>query len=461
MSATTGVDPRRLLPSVDQALQRPELSPLVEAHGRPAVLRALRQVLDGLRRSAPADPERALAGLAEAVGLRLAEDERPSLVRVLNATGVVVHTNLGRAPLSERAAERVRLVATGYSNLEYDLESGQRGSREAHVEARLRDLLGVEAALVVNNCAAAVLLAVNTLADGRDVLVSRGELVEIGGSFRMPDVVRKGGGRLVEVGTTNRTRLADYEAALSPAAGLILKVHPSNFRIVGFTEEPGLEELAALARSAGVAIAYDQGSGLVSPPPGALADEPAVGEALRRGAELVTFSGDKLLGGPQAGIVAGRRERLQPMRMNALYRALRPDKLSLAALDATLVEHQQGRAHERLPVLRMVAAAPEALRSRAEAFARALRDAAPALAAATVASESMVGGGAAPGLGLATVAIALDPGPRGADALALALRKGDPPVVARVAEGRVLLDLRTVPPDEEAALLAAVVAAAR
>jgi L-seryl-tRNA(Ser) seleniumtransferase len=461
MSATTGVDPRRLLPSVDQALQRPELSPLVDAHGRPAVLRALRHVLDGLRRDPSTDTERALAGLAEAVARRLAEDERPSLVRVLNATGVVVHTNLGRAPLSARAAEAVRHVATGYSNLEYDLESGERGSREAHVEARLQELLGVEAALVVNNCAAAVLLAVNTLAEGRDVLVSRGELVEIGGSFRMPDVVRKGGGRLVEVGTTNRTRLADYEAALSPQAGLILKVHPSNFRIVGFTEEPRLEELAALARSAGVALAYDQGSGLVSPPPGSLADEPTVGEALRRGAELVTFSGDKLLGGPQAGIVAGRRERLQLMRKNALYRALRPDKLSLAALDATLVEHQQGRAHERLPVLGMVSATPEALRARAEAFARALRDAAPELAAATVASESKVGGGAAPELGLATVAIALDPGSRGADALALALRRGEPPVVARVAEGRVLLDLRTIAPDEEAALLAAVVAAAR
>jgi len=460
MPATTGVDPRRLLPSVDEALQRPELRPLVEAHGRPAVLRALRHVLDALRQAAPAEPGRALEGLADAVGLRLAEAEQPSLVRVLNATGVAVHTNLGRAPLSARAAERVAVVAAGYSNLEYDLERGERGAREAHVEARLQALLGVEAALVVNNCAAAVLLAVNTLAEGRDVLVSRGELVEIGGSFRMPDVVRKAGGRLVEVGTTNRTRLADFEAALSPQAGLILRVHPSNFRVVGFTEEPRLEDLAALARSAGIALAFDQGSGLVAPPPGTLQDEPTVADALRGGAELVTFSGDKLLGGPQAGVVAGRRERIAPMLKNPLYRALRPDKLSLAALDATLVEHQLGRAHERLPLLRMLAATPEELRARAEAFARTLRQAAPALAATLVASESRVGGGAAPDLGLATVAIALDAGARGPDDLARALRMGAPPVVARVAEGRVLLDLRTIQPDEEAALAAAVVAAA-
>ncbi|HEY8234545.1 MAG TPA: L-seryl-tRNA(Sec) selenium transferase [Vicinamibacteria bacterium] len=460
MPATTGVDPRRLLPSVDQALQRPELRPLVEAHGRPAVLSALRHALDALRQAAPAELGRALEGLVDAVRLRLAETEQPSLVRVLNATGVAVHTNLGRAPLSARAAERIAVVATGYSNLEYDLERGERGAREAHVEARLVALLGVEAALVVNNCAAAVLLAVNTLAEGRDVLVSRGELVEIGGSFRMPDVVRKAGGRLVEVGTTNRTRLADFAAALSPQAGLILRVHPSNFRVVGFTEEPRLEDLAALARSAGIALAFDQGSGLVAPPPGTLQDEPTVAEALRGGAELVTFSGDKLLGGPQAGVVAGRRERIAPMLKNPLYRALRPDKLSLAALDATLVEHQLGRAHERLPLLRMLAATPEELRARAEAFARTLRQAAPALAATLVASESRVGGGAAPDLGLATVAIALDAGARGPDDLARALRMGAPPVVARVAEGRVLLDLRTIQPDEEAALAAAVVAAA-
>jgi len=464
MPAPTHVDPRRLLPSVDQALQRPELQPLVAAHGRPAVLRALREALEALR--SPASSRSggvadALAALADDVAARIAAVERPSLVRVLNATGVVVHTNLGRAPLSPLAAARVAEIAASYSNLEFDLATGERGAREAHAEARLRELLGVEAVLVVNNCAAAVLLAVNTLAEGREVLVSRGELVEIGGSFRIPDVVRKGGARLREVGTTNKTRLADFKAALTPATGLILKVHPSNFRIVGFTEQPDLEELAALAREASVPLALDQGSGLLAPPLGMLIEEPTAAEALRGGAEVVTFSGDKLLGGPQAGIVAGRRARVEPMRRNPLYRALRVDKMALAALDATLVEHQQGRAHERLPVLRMIAAPHAELRSRAEAFARALAADAPALAPALVESESKVGGGAAPDLGLRTVAIAIDPGAGGPDALALALRRGSPPVVVRVGEGRVLIDLRTVRPDEETLLLSALVAAAR
>jgi len=463
MPAPTPVDPRRLLPSVDQALQRPELAPLVAAHGRPAVLRALRDVLEALRQRAKDGSEGVATatgtGLPEAVLARIAETERPSLVRVLNATGVVVHTNLGRAPLSARAAARVAEIAASYSNLEYDLERGERGERDGHAEARLAGLLDAEAVLVVNNCAAAVLLAVNTLAEGRDVLVSRGELVEIGGSFRIPDVVRKGGARLVEVGTTNRTRLADFKAALTPATGLILKVHPSNFRIVGFTEEPRTDELAALAREAGVPLALDQGSGLLAPA-AALADEPTAELGLREGADVVSFSGDKLLGGPQAGIVAGRRAAVDSMRRNPLYRALRVDKMTLAALDATLVEHQQGRARERVPVLRMIEAPLGELRARAEGFARALAAAAPALAPVLVESESKVGGGAAPELGLAAVAIALEPGARGPDALALALRRGSPPVVVRVGEGRVLIDLRTVPAEDEGLLLTAVVAAA-
>jgi len=352
-------------------------------------------------------------------------------------------------------------IAASYSNLEYDLASGERGAREAHVELPLRELVGAESALVVNNCAAAVLLAVNTLAEGREVLVSRGELVEIGGSFRIPDVLRKGGARLREVGTTNRTRLADFEAALSPDTALILKVHQSNFRIVGFTEEPRLEELAALARAARVPLVFDQGSGLVEPLAGALAGEPAVAQAPGAGADVVSFSGDKLLGGPQSGILAGRRAWVEPMRRNPLYRALRPDKMTLAALAATLVEHRQGRAHERLPVLRMIGTPVEELRRRAEAFARALAAAAPALAPEVVASESAVGGGAAPERGIESVAIALAAGARGADALALELRRGSPPVVVRVADGRVLVDLRSVRPDEEAELLAALLAAAR
>ena len=464
MPAPTPVDPRRLLPSVDQALQRPELASLLAAHGRPAVLRALRDVLESLRRRATGGsegvPTEAGPDLGELVRARIALTEQPSLVRVLNATGVVVHTNLGRAPLSPQAAARVALIASSYSNLEYDLVRGERGERESHAESRLAELLDAEAVLVVNNCAAAVLLAVNTLAEGRDVLVSRGELVEIGGSFRIPDVVGKGGARLVEVGTTNRTRLADFKAALTAATGLILKVHPSNFRIVGFTEEPELSELAALAREARIPLALDQGSGLVAPV-GPLGGEPVAASGLRAGADVVTFSGDKLLGGPQAGIVAGRRASVDPMRRNPLYRALRVDKMTLAALDATLVEHQQGRAHERLPVLRMIGAPLAELRERASGFARALAAAAPALAPVLVESESKVGGGAAPDLGLPTLAIALEPGAGGPDALALALRRGTPPVVVRVAEGRVLIDLRTVPPEDEGLLLTAVVAAVR
>jgi len=464
MPATAGVDPRRRLPSVDQVLQRPELAELVAAHGREAVLRALRAALEARREDAAephADAAEPFASLAGDVAARIAAAERPSLARVLNASGVVVHTNLGRAPLSAQAAARVAEIASCYSNLEYDLASGERGARETHAESRLRELLEVEAAVVVNNCAAAVLLAVNTHAEGREVLVSRGELVEIGGSFRIPDVLRKGGARLVEVGTTNRTRISDYRNALTPRTGMILKVHPSNFRIVGFTEQPSPGELADLAREADLPLVEDQGSGLLRPLPGALADEPTVADALRDGAGLVTFSGDKLLGGPQAGIAAGLRAHVEPMRRNPLYRALRVDKLTLAALDATLVEHRQRGEDARLPVARMIHAPVEELRARAQVFAAALADRAPAFAPSLIEGESKVGGGAVPDRGMPSVLVALDPGARGADRLAAALRKGSPPVVARVAEGRLLVDLRTIRPDEEALLLSALVAAAR
>ncbi len=464
MPPTHEADPRRRLPSVDQAMQGPEIQALVGTHGRPAVLRALRLALDELRGGCPASPgglEASLRGIAGDVAARVEAAERPSLRRVVNATGVVVHTNLGRAPLSPAAAARVADIASSYCNLEYDLERGERGSREAHAESRLRALLSVEATVVVNNCAAAVLLAVNTLAEGREVLVSRGELVEIGGSFRIPDVLRKGGARLREVGTTNRTRLADFEAALSPAVGMILKVHPSNFRIVGFTEQPPVDALAGLARQAGIPLVLDQGSGLLEPLAGPLGSETTALEALQGGADVVTFSGDKLLGGPQAGIAAGRQEFVEPMRKNPLYRALRVDKMTLAALDATLVEHESGRARERVPVLRMVDTPLEALRARSFAFARALAAAAAALRPSLVESESAVGGGAAPTIGVPTVAIALDAGPAGPDRLAASLRRGSPPVVVRVAEDRVLVDLRTVNPDEEEGLLSALAQAAR
>ena len=464
MASSTDVDPRRLVPSVDQMMKRPEIQALAERHGRTLVLRHARAALEALRHRANAGEsglEEAVASLPSDLGARVEAAARPSLQTVLNATGVVVHTNLGRAPLSAEAAARVADVASSYSNLEYDLGRGERGNRETHAESRLRELLGVESTVVVNNCAAAVLLAVNTLAEGREVLVSRGELVEIGGSFRIPDVLRKGGARLREVGTTNRTRIADFRAALSPETGLILKVHPSNFRIVGFTEAPSIEELAELAKEAGIPLMEDQGSGLMDALPDALAPEATAPAALRGGAGLVTFSGDKLLGGPQAGLAAGLRAFVEPMRRNPLYRALRVDKMTLAALDATLIEHDAGRAATNVPVLKMIHTPVDEIRARAEGFARRLSDSAPDLRLALLDAHSAVGGGAAPTVGVPTVAISITHPRLGPARLAAALRAGRPPVVVRVAEDRLLVDLRTVPPEQEATLREALVAAAR
>ena len=462
MAPTSGVDPRRLVPSVDHLMQRPELQALVSRHGRAVVVRHVRLALEELRRSARdggGGLEEAAATLPGEIAARVETAARPSLARVLNASGVIVHTNLGRAPMSAEAAGRVAEIASSYSNLEYDLERGERGNRETHAETRLREMLGVESTVVVNNCAAAVLLAVNTLAEDREVLVSRGELVEIGGSFRIPDVLGKGGARLREVGTTNRTRVADYRAALGPETGLILKVHPSNFRIVGFTEAPSIEELAELAREAGVPLMEDQGSGLMEALPGVLAQEATAPGALRGGAGVVTFSGDKLLGGPQAGLVAGQRSLVEPMRRNPLYRALRVDKMTLAALDATLSEHEAGRAKETVPVLRMVHAPREQIRARAEAFARRLARAAPELEMSLQDGRSAVGGGAAPTVGVPTVVIAFNHPALAPDSIATALRAGRPPVVLRVAEDRLLVDLRTVPSEDESTHLEALVAA--
>ena len=457
---------RRLIPSVDAALQEEDLRALIGAHGRALVRGELRRVLDQARaRGAAGDVDgvRAiLLRLADEIRARLERRLASSLVPVINATGVVVHTNLGRAPLSREAAARVAEIASSYSNLEYDLATGERGFREVHAETRLRDLLDAEAAVVVNNCAATVLLLVNTLAEGREVLVSRGELVEIGGSFRIPDVIRKGGARLREVGTTNRTRLADYRAVLGPETGMILKVHPSNFRVVGFTETPPLEGLAALAGEAGIPLALDQGSGLLRPPSEALAGEATAGDGLRAGADLVAMSGDKLLGGPQAGLVAGRRVLVEAMRKNPLYRALRVDKMTLAALDAVLAEHEAERALVHVPVLRMLSLTFEEIQARAEAFAQSLNAASGgSLNAEVVLGSSAVGGGAAPTIELPTALVALTDDSQSASRLAARLRAGLPPVVARVADDRVVLDLRTVPPASEDRLHEAVLAAAR
>ena len=396
---------------------------------------------------AGAGPSTSEADLVAAARERL----RPSLRRVLNATGVVVHTNLGRAPLAPEARAAVARAAGGYSNLELDLTSGERGSRQAHVEGLLRELTGADAALAVNNCAGATLLAAASLAGGgRELVVSRGQLIEIGGGFRIPEVIAQAGARLVEVGTTNRTRLADYAAVLGPQTGAILRAHPSNFRTLGFVESVEIEALCGL----GVPVIDDVGSGVLADDLELLADEPPVRRSVRAGAAVVCFSGDKLLGGPQAGLLVGEREAIGACRRHPLARAVRIDKLSLAALEATLrLYRDPDHARRALPVLGMLEASEGELEARAQRLAQAT-------GGALVRASARVGGGALPLLELPGPAVALDPGPAGADSLAAALRAGEPPLVGRIQDGRVLLDPRTLS-DEEAEEAAQVVRAAR
>jgi len=383
---------------------------------------------------------------------RAVERLRPSLRRVLNATGVIVHTNLGRAPLAPAARAAVARMAAGYSNLELDLESGERGSRHDHVARLVCELTGAEAAMAVNNCAAAVLLAAAALAGGRELVVSRGQLIEIGGGFRIPEVVAQAGARLVEVGTTNRTRLDDYRRALSPDTGAVLRAHASNFRTIGFVEEVEIEPLCSL----GVPVVDDVGSGVLADELELLADEPPVRRSVRAGAALVCFSGDKLLGGPQAGIIAGTREAVDAARRHPLARAVRIDKLSLAALEATLALYRDPElARAELPVLAMLSAGEDELQRRAEMLAAET-------GGEVVSGVARVGGGALPLLELAGPAVAIDPDPArpgGADALAAALRRNDPPVMARIRQDRVVLDPRTLS-DEEAREVARAVRAA-
>ena len=465
----------RKLPSVDELQHNPELVALAAKEGQAAVTDAARAVLASLRQEIAAGRldangvDLALSGLEDAVTRRVRQASQHSLRSVINATGVILHTNLGRAPLAASALEYICETAGAYSNLEFDVETGERGKRDVHVDRMFRKLLdeavdarvdaGVPArvakpaisTIVVNNNAAAVLLALNTLAENGEVIVSRGELVEIGGSFRIPDVMSKSNAILREVGTTNRTRVGDYEKAINEKTRLLLRVHRSNFQITGFTEQPQLEELVSLARQRNIALLEDLGSGaLFDLRSVGVNGEPSVLDSLRQGVDVVTYSGDKLLGGPQAGMLSGRSDLIARMRSNSLFRALRVDKLTYAALEATLLAYVKGD-HDAIPALRMTRLSKEEIGTRSQAIAEGIKFS--RLSVEVLDGESVIGGGAAPSAVLPTRLMALTCEGLSADELSARLRASDPPVIARVEEGCVLLDLRTVFPAQDEALV--------
>jgi L-seryl-tRNA(Ser) seleniumtransferase len=438
------------IPKVDRMLCWPEIACLLEKHPRPEVLVAVRSVLDQLREQVRHNGDAALlepGRVSARVSLELASRSKPSLQAVVNGTGVVVHTNLGRSPLADGAEEAIHMVSAGYSNLEFDLDTGERGSRYAHVEGLICELTGAEAALVVNNNAAAVILALSSLAQGCEVVVSRGELVEIGGSFRIPDVMRQSGAKLVEVGTTNRTHIRDFLTAITDATALLLKVHTSNFAIVGFTAEASLAEMSALGQESGIPVMLDAGSGcLIDLSPYGISGEPTIRRYLDAGADVVTFSGDKLLGGPQAGLIAGRRRFIEPMKRHPLLRALRMDKLNLAALEATLRLYRDERqALAAIPTLRMLTMTAEQLARRADRIARRLRRTLPETATLVKhPGESSAGGGSFPLLQLPTTLIEVRIDGYSAQQIEAALRRATTPVIGRIHRDRFLLDVRTV-----------------
>jgi L-seryl-tRNA(Ser) seleniumtransferase len=477
----------RKLPSADEILRQPDVEALVASEGHAAVAESVRVVLARLRREIAEgrlDEESlglALGGLPPAVERQLRQSLSYSLRPVINATGVILHTNLGRAPLATSALDHIRETAPTYSNLEFDVGSGSRGKRDVHVDRLFQKLLTTDSVgpgrvgpglrpgpaerstaaistIVVNNNAAAVLLALNSLAEGGEVIVSRGELVEIGGSFRIPDVMSKSNATLREVGTTNRTRVADYERAITDRTRLLLRVHRSNFEITGFTEQPALDDLVTLARRRNLPLMEDLGSGaLFDLRSVGINDEPGVLDSLRAGVNVVTYSGDKLLGGPQAGLISGRADLVARMRTNSLFRALRADKLIYAALEATLLAYVK-RDHDAVPVLRMMRLSKDEIARRAEALVAQIDSAQakpPKLRLALCEGESVVGGGAAPSAVLPTRLIAVSHAELSADELCGRLRASDPPVIARVEEGRVLIDLRTVFPDQDAIVASA------
>ena len=466
MKAASKSDLYRKLPSVDEVLRDPDLADSVARDGRAAVTNAARKVLEALRQeidSAPLSAEAldlALSGLATAIERELRRAVGYSLRPVINATGVILHTNLGRAPLAPAATENIQNTAAGYSNLEFDLATGERGERDVHIDRLFRGLFSAESTgrdlstIVVNNNAAAVWLALNTLAAGGEVIVSRGELVEIGGSFRIPDVMAQSNGILKEVGTTNRTRIADYEKAITEKTRLLLRVHRSNFQITGFTEQPALEELVSLARARNIPLVEDLGSGaLLDLHSVGITGETGVAESLRAGVDVVTYSGDKLLGGPQAGMLTGRADLVRRMRSNSLFRALRVDKLTYAALEATLLAYVKGD-HDSIPAVRMIRASKEEISSRALTLAAKLRGLA-GVDIEILDGESVIGGGAAPSSTLQTRLLAVLVKGMSADDLLAKLRSAEPPIIARVQDARVLLDLRTVLAQEEPAIVSA------
>jgi len=449
----------RLLPSVDELLHSPMGQQLIQQYSRSMTLRAVRtsiaQARARIREGAPCPSYEELLVEVEHI---LELGQRPNLRPVINATGVIINTNLGRAPLSPEALQAVQDVAGGYSNLEYELETGERGSRHTHVAGLLCELTGAEAALVTNNNAAAVLLALTALAAGREVIISRGQLVEIGGGFRVPDVMRQSGCQLVEVGTTNRTRLSDYQAAINDRTALLLTVHPSNFQITGFTESTPVEALTKLAQQYGLLVMDDLGSGcLLASERFGLGHEPMPQESIAAGADVVCFSGDKLLGGPQAGILVGKAEALKRISKHPLMRAVRIDKMTLAALEATLRHFQRDEAEMRIPIWRMISASQGKIASRATSWVSGLQKY--SIPARTQRGESTVGGGSLPGETLPTTLLALDAGkvPIPLDELAKRLRLRSSPIIVRIMRDTLLLDPRTVLEEQDKEVVQALV----
>ena len=460
----------RSLPSIERLLERPLASQLSLGLSRERVRDLLRGIIDELREELASGRWPAASGsqqLTEEAELRLesraAEYAQPSLRRVINATGVIIHTNLGRAPLARAAIEAVSEAAAHYSNLEYDLTRGERGQRETHCQELLAHLAGSEAAVIANNNAAAVLLVLNTLAEGGEVIVSRGELIEIGGSFRIPDVMVKSGAKLREVGTTNRTRISDYEQAINERTKLMLRVHPSNYRIIGFTERPSVQQIADLAHRTGVPSFEDLGSGcLMDLSSYGVIDEPVVASSLKAGISVVSFSGDKMLGGPQAGVIAGSREIVDRVRKNPLMRALRVDKMTYAAIEATLRLYERGVALSEVPVIRAIAATREDVGERATRFSGSVtRLTKGKLKASLEEGASIIGGGSAPEVKIPTVLVALESSAMSAASLEEQLRRYRIPIIARTERDRVLIDLRTVAEDDEPVILDAIAAFAQ